>query len=292
LSAAPSGQEGAQSSRGYGVATMQAQAQQAAEHPWAEGLFRAGLVAKAVLYSMIGALALGVALGVGGRTTDATGALATLAGAPVGMAVLTALAIGLVGYAAWRAAQAALDLDGDGDDAAGVVSRVGAAGSALVHVGLAVVAVRLLADGGSSGSGVRGSSRQEQQTTAGVLDWPGGRALVIVAALVVIGVGAYNLWQGLTRDFMERVRVAGSRRALVERLGVAGFVARGAVFGLAGAFLMKAAIEFDPSEAVGIDGALARLADRPFGPFLLGAAAAGLVAYALLCLAWARWREV
>lgn len=281
------------------MATTQAhgRAERAAEHPWAEGLFRAGLVAKAVLYAMIGALALGVAVGVGGRTTDATGALATLAGNPFGVAVLVVLAIGLVGYAAWRAAQAALDLDGEGGDAGGAVSRLGAAGSALIHLGLAVVAVRLLADGGSSGSsgsgsGARGSSRQEQETTAGVLDWPGGRAIVIVAALVVIAVGAYNLWQGLTRDFMERVRVTGSRRALVERLGLVGFVARGTVFGLAGAFLMKAAIEFDPSEAVGIDGALARLADRPFGPFLLGVVAAGLVAYALLCLAWARWREV
>jgi hypothetical protein len=88
------------------------------------------------------------------------------------------------------------------------------------------------------------------------------------------------------------MRVSGPRRRLVERLGVVGYVARGVVFGLAGVFLAKAAIEYDPEEAVGIDGALAELADQPFGPVLLGVVAAGLIAYALTCLAWARYREV
>ena len=111
---------------------------------------------------------------------------------------------------------------------------------------------------------------------------------MLAAGVVVVGVGAYNVHQGLSRDFMERMRVAGPRRRAVARLGVVGFVARGIVFGLAGVFLVKAAVEYDASEAVGIDGALARLAGQPFGPVLLGAAAAGLVAYALTCLAWAR----
>lgn len=265
-----------------------ARASRAAESPWAERLFRVGLVAKAVLYAVVGLLALGVAFDVGGRTTDTAGALQTLAGQPLGRVLMVLLALGLLGYAVWRIAQAVLDLDGEGGDVSGVAARVGAIGSAIVHLGLMVLALRLVADAGAGGA----SGRQEQQATAGAFDWPAGRWLVLVAGLVVIGVGAYNVHQGLSRDFMERMRVAGARRRTVERLGVVGFVARGVVFGLAGVFLAKAAIEYDASEAVGIDGALGRLADQPFGPVLLALAAAGLVAYALTCLAWARYREV
>ncbi|WP_217912755.1 DUF1206 domain-containing protein [Miltoncostaea marina] len=262
-------------------------ARRAAEHPWVERLFRAGLVAKGVLYATMALLALGVALELGGRTTDQAGALRTLAGSPGGAVLTGLLAAGLVGYAAWRLAQAALDTDREGTDAGGLASRAGAAASGVVHLGLAVLAVRLMADagGGSSGGG-------ERQATAGVLGWTGGRAIVAAAALLVIGVGAYNAWEGLSRRFMRRMRVAGGRRRLVERLGAVGYIARGAVFALVGAFLMKAAVEYDPSEAVGIDGALARLARQPYGTALLVAVALGLLAYAATCIAQARYREV
>ncbi len=280
-----------------GVAQAQDQAERAAGNPWVERLFRAGLIAKAVLYAVVGVLALGVAADVGGRTTDTGGALQTLADQPFGRILMVLLAVGLLGYAAWRIAQAVLDTDDEGDGAKAVLTRVGAAGSALIHLGLMVLAIRLIADSGSgSGSGGAGGSGsgadQESQATAGVFDWPAGRWIVLVAAAVVIGVGAYNVYEGISRGFMDKMRVSGSRRRTVERLGVVGYVARGVVFGIAGVFLAKAAIEYDPKEAVGIDGALAELADRSFGPVLLGIVAAGLIAYALTCVAWARYREV
>jgi fumarate reductase subunit D len=277
-----------------GVTEAQGQAERAADNPWVERLFRAGLVAKAVLYAVVGVLALGVAIDVGGRTTDTGGALQTLADQPFGRVLMVLLAIGLLGYAAWRIAQAVLDTDDEGDGAKAVVTRIGAAASALIHLGLMVLAIRLVADSGSGSGGAGGSGSradQESQATAGVFDWPAGRWIVLVAAAVVIGVGAYNVYEGISRGFMDKMRVSGSRRRLVERLGVVGYVARGVVFGIAGVFLAKAAIEYDAKEAVGIDGALAELADRSFGPVLLGIVAAGLIAYALTCLAWARYRE-
>lgn len=278
-----------------GVAQAQDQAERAADNPWVERLFRAGLIAKAVLYAVVGVLALGVAVDVGGRTTDTGGALQTLADQPFGRILMVLLAVGLLGYAAWRIAQAVLDTDREGEGAKAILTRVGAAGSALIHLGLMVLAIRLIADSGSGSGGAGGSGSgadQESQATAGVFDWPAGRWIVLVAAAVVIGVGAYNVYEGLSRGFMDKMRVSGSRRRTVERLGVVGYVARGVVFGIAGVFLAKAAIEFDAKEAVGIDGALAELADRSFGPVLLGIVAAGLIAYALTCVAWARYREL
>lgn len=55
---------------------------------------------------------------------------------------------------------------------------------------------------------------------------------------------------------------------------------------------MKAAVEFDPKDAIGIDGALRKLANAPQGPYLLGLVAAGLLCYALYCLVDARYRDV
>ncbi|HSJ73522.1 MAG TPA: DUF1206 domain-containing protein [Miltoncostaeaceae bacterium] len=265
------------------------QAQRAVRREWLEPAARAGLVAKAALYAIIGALALAVAVGAGGETTDQKGALATLADEPVGGVLIGLLAAGLLGYGLWRLVQAIFDTGGEGDDATGVVTRVGYGASAAIHLALFAFAIRLLADSGGSSSG--SGSSQEQQTTAGVLGWPGGRAIVIVAALVIIGVGAYNAYRGITKGFMEDLRVGGRARRLVEPLGVVGHVARGVVFALVGVFLMKAAVEYDPSEAEGLDGALARLADQPYGQVLLGLAAAGLLAYAAYCVADARYRD-
>ena len=270
---------------------VRGQARRAVRREWLEPAARAGLAAKAVLYGIIGVLALAVAFGGDGQTTDQSGALATLADEPFGGLLIGLLAAGLLGYGLWRLVQAIFDTGGEGDDATGVVTRLGYFATAVVHLALFAFAVRLLAgSGGGSGSGGSGSA-QEQQATAGVLGWPGGRAIVIVAALLIIGVGAYNAYRGITRDFMDELSVSGRVRRLVERLGIVGHVARGAVFALVGVFLMKAAIEFDPNEAEGLDGALARLAEQPYGQVLLGITAAGLLAYAAYCAADARYHD-
>jgi hypothetical protein len=112
-----------------------------------------------------------------------------------------------------------------------------------------------------------------------------------MAALIIIGVGVYNAYEGAAKKFMEDLRVSGRARTVVERLGMVGYIARGAVFVLIGVFLMKAAVEFDPSEAVGLDGALARLADQPYGHVLLGLTAVGLLAFAAYSAADARYHD-
>ena len=73
---------------------------------------------------------------------------------------------------------------------------------------------------------------------------------------------------------------------------MAGFVARGVVFGLIGVFLVRAAYQYDPKEAVGIDGALSEIVHTPYGPLLLGLVAAGLFAFGLYSFVEARYREV
>jgi uncharacterized protein DUF1206 len=99
----------------------------------------------------------------------------------------------------------------------------------------------------------------------------------------------------VTRKFRDKWKTGEMKSAALKwgtRVGVVGLLARMVVFGLIGWFLIKAAVEYDPKEAIGLDGALQKLAHQSYGPVLLALTAAGLVAYGLFCVVEARYREV
>jgi Domain of Unknown Function (DUF1206) len=81
-------------------------------------------------------------------------------------------------------------------------------------------------------------------------------------------------------------------RRVFTAVGVFGHLARMVVFVLIGYFLVKAAVDYDADEAVGLDGALATLGDSSYGPALLGVVAGGLIGFALYSLLDARYRKV
>jgi hypothetical protein len=140
-----------------------------------------------------------------------------------------------------------------------------------------------------------GDRNKEDKATAYVLDLPLGKYLVGAVGLAFLAAGVVNVYRGVTRKFREKLKLrkmSGFEDKAYSVIGVVGFVARGVVFGLIGLFLLKAAYEYDPKEAVGIDGALAELAQASYGPFLLGVTAAGLFAFGLYSFVEARYREV
>ena len=128
-----------------------------------------------------------------------------------------------------------------------------------------------------------------------MLGWPGGQVLVAIAGLVIVGVGLEQGYKGLTRKFLEKSKTEEMSES-VERgftaLGVVGHLARMVVFVLIGYFLFRAAIDFNPDEAVSLDGALAAVVQASYGPLLLGIVAAGLIAFAAYCIVDARYRKV
>jgi hypothetical protein len=257
--------------------------------PWIERWGRFGHVAHGLVYGLIGVLAMQAALGTGGTTTDKEGALEHVIAAPFGQLLLAFIAIGLVGYATWRFVQAACDTENKGTGAVGVVSRVGYAVSGVVHLALALFAVRLLL-GTEAESG--GTDQSVHDRTAWLLSQPFGQWLVGIAGLIAIGVGLYQLYQAYTANFREELKtseMSADERLWAERVGRAGFAARGIVFGTIGSFLIGAAIHAEPGEARGLAGALAELAAEPSGPWLLGAVAIGLVAYGVYSLVEARY---
>jgi hypothetical protein len=250
-----------------------------------EWLSRAGFVARGSIYGIIGVLALKVALGDGGKLTNQQGALHTVAHQPFGKFLLILVAIGLGSYAFWRFARAALGHGPEGSDSR--FDRLAAAASGVVYLALCFIAIRIL-----SGSG---GSANADKTTAGVFGWPAGTWIVGAAGLVLIGVGLYQGYRGVTKDFLDDSKteeMSPAVRTWIGWIGLVGHLARMVVFTLVGVFLVKAAVEYDPRAAVGLDGALAKLLNHSYGPLLLGVVAAGLIAFAVYSFSDARFRRI
>jgi Domain of Unknown Function (DUF1206) len=266
---------------------MEAATEARAGSGWYAVLARTGLTAKGVSYALVGGLAIGVAIGVGGATTSREGALHRLAGAGFGSVLLVLLGIGLAAYAAWRFVQAIVCQEDEGWKTWG--KRAGYAARGAVYAALAWSAVRFVLGAGGSES----QTKKAHKTTAEVLSWPGGRWLVGAAGVVFVGAALWNLYRGLSKKFEDKwVARTGAAQTWGGRAGVAGHAARFVVFGLIGWFAIKAAYGYDPQDAVGLDGALQRLANESYGQLLLGVTAAGLVAYAIYCFVDARYRDV
>jgi hypothetical protein len=87
-------------------------------------------------------------------------------------------------------------------------------------------------------------------------------------------------------------RMGHAMKTRITWAGMVGHVARAVIFGLVGVFLVKAAIEYKANEAIGLDGALAKLYGQTYGPWLLGTVAAGLVVFGIFSITEARYRRI
>ena len=263
-------------------------AAQAAEQvrPWAEGLARMGYAAKGLIYLIVGVLAAETALGGDEHPTNTQGALDVLLHAPLGRPLLAIVAVGLVGYALWRLAEALLDAEGEGKDAKGVVTRVGYAASGLIYGGLAWTAARLV-----SGASVDRSDWAQAQA-AHLLSAFGGRWLLGGAGLVMLAVGLYGLYAAWAAPFRDTMTMPARHKQWVIGLGRFGFGARGVVFGLIGTDLLRAAFVANSHQVRGMQGAQAGLEHQPGGAWLLLCVAAGLTAYGVFMLAEACCHQI
>lgn len=247
---------------------------------------RWGLAARAVIYVLMAVLAGQVATGNSGREADQRGALNEVAHRSGGRVVLWLLAVGFVGYALWRFSEAAFGVSAE----PGTGPRLKSAVRGAVYTSFAVTTVLIAA--GSSGN--QSQEKQQQTLTARAMHHTGGRLLVGLIGVSVLAVGVSMVYEGVTKKFEEHLqlrKMSVRTRKVVTVLGVVGTVARGLVFGLAGALVLDAAISYQPAKAAGLDGALRTLADQPFGLVLLSAAALGLLAFGVYGFAEARWQR-
>jgi hypothetical protein len=252
-----------------------------------EWLSRAGFAARGLIYGIVGILAIKLALGHSADTANQQGALKAIAHQPFGKFLLILVAIGLGGYAIWRFFRAALGHGPEGSDSG--FDRLAALGSGIVYTVLCVVAIAILLGSGGGGSGA------PKKATAGVLGWPAGPWLVGIAGVVLIGIGLYQGYRGLSNEFLDDSKteeMSEAARRWLQWIGTFGYLARMVVFGLVGVFLIKAAVDYNPAKAVGLDGALAKLAHASYGPYALGVVAAGLIAFGLYSLTDVRYHRI
>lgn len=248
---------------------------------------RTGLLARAVVYVVLGWLAIDIATGHRQHQANQKGALADVASHPGGTALLIVVVAGLWCYAAWQLSRAVFGTAEGGKDAS---PRLQSLFGAIFYSALAVTGIEVLA--GSSGSG---QSQQQAGWTAQTMHHTGGRWLVGIAGAVFVVVGAFMAWQGVTRQFRDQLdtsRLSKLQQRIIDTLGTYGGTARGLVTALAGALVIDAAVTADPHKSTGLDGALRSLAEQPLGLWLLGITAAGLITFGLFSAACAGWQKV
>jgi hypothetical protein len=238
----------------------------------------------------MGALALGLALGVGGLATDQSGSLVFLTSGPLGKMMLLVVAAGLAAYAVWGFVRAIFDPLNRGKDANGILDRLGFVWSGISYAALAVFAFQLFA-----GSGQIAARDSTQTTIARILAYPAGEWAAVAIGLVAIGVGIYQFVMAYTASFkkdLKRDEMTKAQEDFVVGLGRLGFFARGVVFTLVGWFVLQGGLHRDPNRVHGFSGAFLFLLTQPYGHLLLGTVALGFVALGLHSFAAARWMKL
>jgi hypothetical protein len=257
--------------------------------PWIERFARFGLVAKGFVYLVIGWLALRVALIGGGKLVDQRGAMRDVLHHTFGTVLLAILAVGLFGFMTWMLARALLNPEHLPHKAKTYFKRIGWLFTAVVYGGLGVAAVRLLL-------GMRHEqSHLMKDWTRTLIGQPFGKWLVIAVGVGFIAYGVWRVYMArrcASTDKLLLDHVAERARGVIVALVWLGEIARAIVFTIIGVFAISAARHANPDEAKGLAEALAYIAAKPYGPWMLGAVAAGLMAYGLYQLVEARYRRI
>ena len=247
---------------------------------------RLGLVAYGVVHLLVAWLALQVAYGDldgdGVGKADKTGALQSISGGTGGQVVLWLVAAGLVVSALWQLLEAS-------DSGRRPWQRAMNLGEAVLFGYLAFTAGKLAAGSPSSST-----DKAQRGLIGDLLAQSWGKPVVWAIGLAIVAAGAALAWHGHNHDFAEDLdlsRVSAATRRFAVRLGHVGYVALGAVYAVAGALVVVAAVRSDPAKATGLDVALKTLAAQPYGPVFLTLIAAGLLTFALFTLFDARYRR-
>jgi hypothetical protein len=258
--------------------------------PWLRWVARGGIVAQGMIYLLIGGLALAVVFNPAQHPSGSQGAMSHLAHAPLGGVLLALLALGLAAYVLWQLMLAMGDPESHGQ------GKLKQLAMRIQHLWDAAVHCLLV---GMAGWQLLGYSRgdahgqTQQHLTATAMHVPGGQWLVtgigggIMAFALVEWIKACRPEHNTQMDLSHTPW----RRPILVLL-VLGHAARGALFGLVGAFLIRAAWRHDPLDSTGVAGALQSMRQQPWGAWLLGAVALGLIAFALVQFAEARYRII
>ncbi len=251
---------------------------------WAVPLMRAGYAGRGLVYVVVAGISL-FAIWRGGQAQGTSSALGWLEATTWGGVLLLLIFLGMCAYAIWRVVDAIWDLEDYGKDGEGGIARTGLIVSGIVHLGIGIVAFSLLFGNGSGG----GSSIPKY--VGAVMQWPGGRWIIGLAGLIIIGSGGFYIYKGWTEKYREHLR--GNRFTLRWNPALkAGVIAQGVVVGIVGLLFTYAAIRANPQEAGGVGEAFSWLSQQAYGQVLVAIVCVGLLGFALFCFVNAAYRIV
>jgi hypothetical protein len=267
--------------------TAKRAAREAEDSKPVEGMARFGLCGRGLVYLVVGLIALQVALGHHGRA-DKNGALAAIRDKPLGGVLLVVLVVAFAGYAGWRLLQGVIGHRDEDEGRKRAAKRVASLARGLLYASFAYTTAHFLL------TSQEGKDKTEPLTVR-VMSWTGGQTIVFCVGAAVVAGGGYMVFRGVTQKFLERLDLRGAPRAAelaAAGVGLVGMAARGVLVALVGAFLVRAAVTYEPHKAKGLDATLKSLADEPLGGLLIGVIGAGLVAFGLWSFLEARYRKV
>lgn len=261
-------------------------AEQAGQSRTLRFLARFGYVGSGLVHLLIAWIAGQVALGSSSGEADEAGALEQLGASPGGAVLLWVCVGGFAALAVWHLVEAIVPHRGPAREQ--VVDRGKSVGKGILFGVLGWTAVRMLTGTGAD------SGETTTEATGTLMSAPAGRWLVGAVGVVVLAVGAYHVYKGVSRNFVRDLEATGQREVTraVEVLGVVGYVAKGAALGVMGGLIGVAALQADPDQPTGLDAALKTLRDQPLGEVMLLLVALGLAAYGLYSFARARYASM
>lgn len=254
--------------------TAEGKADQARNNPALEWLAKIGTAIYGVMYVVVGWLAVQIAFGDSEGKASGSGALREIAQQPFGEVLLWVACVGFVAIAVWKGCEAVAGHQEE-DGAKLVVARVASGAKALVFVVLAVLAFQTVT--GSSGGG-----KSKDGYTAELMKLPFGPALVVALGLAIIAYGVYSVYKGVKdkwKKSLEQGGQTGDIGTAITVLARAGYSSRGFAFAVIGGLFVWAGFTHDAEKSGGLDQALLKLRDAPFGQILLLAVAIGLACF-------------
>ena len=114
------------------------------------------------------------------------------------------MAIGLLAYALWRFVQAAVDPEHKGKDAKGLAQPRATSLAVLTYGALGLLAARMALGQASGSSG----GQAQEDWTARLLAQPFGVWLVALLGLLIIGIGIYQFYYGVSGKFRRGTQTA------------------------------------------------------------------------------------
>lgn len=254
---------------------------------------QAGLTAKGIVYCLFGVITFMAAFNLNGQSANDTGkrqVFQFVYKQTGGQVLLAIIALGLVCYALWRIIQTVADTEDKGKDAKGIATRGRYLFSGIVYSALAFTVVRMLWLSSSSGSG--GDTNKD--IAGKLLSQPMGQWLTGIAALIIAGIGIYQIYYGWSEKFKKHVdKVIGDarKRKILMGSGKIGYMARGIVWVLIGWLFFKAAIYANASSAGDTSEAFSFLSRSSYGSYLLGAMSFGLICYGIFSFVRAAYED-